>query len=215
MRVADRLIVALVAALVVVGATWVMLVSPERSKVAAVSSQIDAQRAALATAQAQVASSRTAAIGYAGHLRQIDAVLRAVPPVPGEAALIATIDRLAGTQVDFRELDIGAAGATGGGPQSLGLTFTYWTTYQGLQSFLAALDSLTTTDGSNVNANGRLFTVTSVSLSPLDDPALAPPNATKATVSALAYLQGAPAAATGATGATGTTGATGAPAVTG
>jgi hypothetical protein len=191
---------------------WVLLVSPERSQVAAISSQIDAQRTALATAQGQVATARTAAIGYAGHLRQIDAVLRAVPPVPGEAALIATIDRLAGTQVDFRELDLGAAGATAAGPLSLELKFTYWTTYQGLQNFLTALDSLTTTDGSNVNANGRLFTVTSVSLTPLGDSALAPPNVTKATVSALAYLQAAPAVASGATG---TTGATGAPTVTG
>jgi hypothetical protein len=218
MRVADRLIAAIVAVLVVVGAMWVLLVSPERSQVAAVSTQIDAQRTALATAQAQVANARTAAIAYVGHLRQIDAVLRAVPPVPGEAALIATIDRLAGTKVDFREFDLGAASATAGGPMSLGLTFTYWTTYQGLQSFLTALDGLTTTDGSNVSANGRLFTVTSVSMTSLSDPTLAPPNVTKATVSALAYLQGTPAAASGATGAigaTGTTGATGAPAVTG
>ena len=212
MRVADRLIAALVAALVVVGAMWVLLVSPERSKVTDVSSQIASERTALATAQAQVASDRTAAVAYVGHLHQIDAVLRAVPPVPGEAALIATIDRLAGTRVDFRQLDVGSASAGSGGPGSIGLTFTYWTTYQGLQSFLTALDNLTTTDGSNVNANGRLFTVNSVALTPLTDPALAPLNVTKATISAQAYLQGSTAAATGATG---TTGVTGAPGVTG
>jgi hypothetical protein len=208
MRVADRLIVAIVAAVVVVGAMWLMLVSPERSKVAAVSSQIATERVSLATAQAQVASARRAAIAYVGHLHQIDAVLRAVPPVPGEAALIATIDRLAGTKVDFRELDVGATSAGAGSPGSIGLTFTYWTTYQGLQSFLTALDNLTTTDGANVNSNGRLVTVNAISLAPLNA-AAAPLNVTKATISATAYLQGSTAVASGATGTTGTTGVPG------
>ncbi len=215
MRVRDRLAVALVAVACLVGAMWLLLVSPERSQVTSLNSQVASERGALASAESQVAAARDAADGYVGHLRQIDQVMRAVPQTPGEAQIVATIDKLTGTQVepDFRELDIGGSSGTPDGPVSVQLSFTYWTTYIGLQNFLAALDKLTATDGTNVSANGRLFTVLSVSLGALNEPAQAPSNVTKASITVQAYLQ--PGAtttspSTGATGATGATGTTGA-----
>ena len=129
--------------------------------------------------------------------------MTAIPPSPGEAALIRTITRLAGTKVDVHELDLANGGATATGPVSLGLTFTFDTSYHNLQNFLAALDALTTTDGSTVNAHDRLFTVGSVSLVPLS------PTTTKASVTGAAYLQGAAAVATAPAGATSPTGLTG------
>lgn len=150
MRVRDRLMLAVVAAAVVAGAMWILLVSPERSQVSSLSTQIDAQRAALVTAQNGLASARRAAAGYVDDVHQISEVLTAIPPSPGEAALIRTIVRLAGTKVDFRELDVASGGATATGPASFGLTFTFQTSYQNLQNFLAAIDALATTDGSKV-----------------------------------------------------------------
>lgn len=203
MKVRDRLAIAIVVALALAGTMWVVLVAPERSQVATVSSQLASERAALVTAEASVASARHAAAGYVSHLHQIDEVMRAVPQIPAEAEVVATIDKLTGAEVDpdFREIDVGSDNGTQSGPLALGLTFTFWTTYKGLQNFLTALDKLTATDGTNVNAAGRLFTVTSISLAPLLAPDL-----TKATISAQVYLQGAP--TTGATGSSG-------PAVTG
>jgi hypothetical protein len=221
MRPRDRLVAAAVAALILIGGMWVLLVSPERGKVATLDSLITNERSALAAAETQIASGRRAVAAYVGHLRQIDDVIRAVPQTPAEADVVATIDKLAGTKVDFRELDVSGASASATGPASFGLTFSFWTTYKGLQSFLTALDGLTSTDGTNVNANGRLFTVSSVSMSPLNSPTLAPMNVTKATITAQAYVQGGLGATTGATGGaatgatTGATGATGATAVTG
>lgn len=209
MRVRDRLVAAVIVALALVGLMWLALVSPERAQVTSLSSQISTQRAALAGAEAQVASARRAVTGYVGHLHQIDEVIKAVPQAPAEAEVVATIDKLTGTKVepDFREIDVGADTATGAGPVALGLTFTYWATYQGLQTFLARLDSLTATDGLNVNANGRLFTVTAVSLEPLGSNQ-APADAMRVTVTAQVYLQGGVSSATPSTGATGSTGAT-------
>ncbi len=211
MRVRDRLVIAVIVVVALAGGMWLMLVSPERATVATLSTQITAERAALVTAEAQVVSARRAATSYVSDLHQIDEVMRAVPEVPAEADVVATIDRLTGTYVqpDFREIDVGSNLATGAGPGSVELTFTYWTTYQGLQNFLAALDGLTVTDGHNVSASGRLFTVTSVTLAPLSSPA-APPNVTRATITAQVYLQGGLSATVApATGATGTTGVSG------
>jgi hypothetical protein len=205
MKISDRLVVAIVAALALTAAMWFLVVTPERAKVSDLNAQITAERGTLSGAQAQAAAARSAATGYLGHLQQIAEVIRAVPKAPEEAALIATIDKLAGTNVDFRELDLGSAGPSAAGPDSVSMTFTYWTTYQGLQAFLASLDKLTLTDGTNVSSNGRLITVNSVALVPLSDPGLAPPNTVRATVDAVAYLQSAAAAPSGATGATGAT----------
>jgi hypothetical protein len=202
MKVRDRLVVAGLAAALLAGAMWILVVSPERSQVTSLSSQIAAARSSLLGAQGQLASARRAASAYVGHVHQIDTVLRAVPPSPSEAALIQTITRLAGTKVDFHELDVGGGVTTGAGPLSLGLTFTFFTTYGDLQNFLAALDGLTTTDGPNVSSSDRLFTITAVSLVPF------PGNRTKATITAQVYVQGGAASATGVAGATGATGAT-------
>jgi hypothetical protein len=203
MRVRDRLVVAVIAAALIAGAMWILVVSPERSQVSSLSTQIGTARASLVAAQTQLARARSAAAGYVGDVHQISEVMTAIPPSPGEAALIRTITRLAGTKVDVHELDLANGGATATGPVSLGLSFTFDTSYHNLQNFLAALDALTTTDGSTVNAHDRLFTVGSVSLVPLS------PTTTKASVTGSAYLQGAAAVATAPAGATSPTGVTG------
>jgi hypothetical protein len=196
MSARDRLAFAVVLTVALIGAMWVVLVSPERGKVSSLSTQIATQRTALATAESQVGSARSAASEYVGHLHQISQVIRAVPQTSAEADLVATIDKLAGTNVDFRSLNLSAGAGTAAGPVSITMTFTFWASYQGLQSFLTALDNLTQTDGTSVSSSGRLFTVTAVALAPL-----APPDRTAATITAMAYLQGATTGATGTAGA--------------
>ncbi len=203
MRVRDRLVVAVIVAALIAGAMWILVVSPERSQVSSLSTQIVTARASLVAAQTQLARARSAAAGYVDDVRQISEVMTAIPPAPGEAALIRTITSLAGTKVDVHELDLANGGATSSGPVSLGLSFTFDTSYHNLQNFLAALDALTTTDGSKVNAHDRLFTVGSVSLVPLS------PTTTKANVTGSAYIQGAAAVTTAPAGATSPTGTTG------
>ncbi len=203
MRVRDRLVLAVIAAAILAGAMWILLVAPERSQVSSLAAQIDTARGALVTAQSQLASARSAAAGYVDDVHQISEVMTAIPPSPGEAALIRTITRLAGTKVDVHALDVANGGATATGPVSLGLNFTFEASYQNLQNFLAALDALATTDGSKVHASDRLFTIGSVSLTPLSL------TKTTASVTASVYLQGAAALATVPTGTTSPTGLTG------
>ena len=203
MRPRDRLVIALIVAIALVGGMWLILVSPERSKISTLYTQISGQRVALGQAQAQLDASRAAVAAYVCHVHQIGAVMRAVPKSPAEAALIRTIVKLAGTKVDFQQLGVGGGGASAAGPLSLGLSFNFAANYGNLQSFLASVDALTTTDGTNLNAGGRLFTIQSVSLSP------DPPNSTKATIVATVYQQNPATATVGVTGATGVVGTVG------
>jgi hypothetical protein len=212
MRVRDRLVLAVVAAVFVVGAVWLVLVSPERSKASNLSSQITTERTALASAQASLAAARTTAAGYPADVAAISHVMTAVPPDPQEANIVTTITKLAGTSVDVHEISVGGPSASAAGPVSIGLTFTFKTTYGELESFISKLDNLLKTDGTNIDASGRAFTVNSVSLQPLA------PNKTTATVTVAAYSQNpaapvaasttpptTPASLAGATGATGAT----------
>ena len=204
MRPRDRLVLAAIAAVLVIAAMWVIVVSPERGKVTSLSAQILAEQSALTQAQGQLDTDRDAVSAYVGHIHQIDEVVRAVPPGAAESALIDTIVKLAGSKVDFQALDVGAASPGVSGPNSLGLTFSFNSNYGNLQSFLAAIDALTGTDGTNVSANGRLFTISSVTLTP------STASQTKASIIATVYEQNAASVpAAGATGAIGATSATG------
>jgi len=214
MKVRDRLILAVVAAVIVIGAVWLVLVSPERSKVSTLSSQIATERAALASAQATLAAARATAAGYPADVAAISHVMTAVPPDPQEPNIVTTITKLAGTSVDVHEISLGGPTPSAAGPVGIGLTFTFKTTYSSLENFLAQLDNLLKTDGTNIDASGRAFTINSVALQPLA------PDKTEATVTIDAYSQNAAApvaaattttstgATTPPTGATGATGAT-------
>ena len=209
MRVRERLILAVIAAVIVVGAVWLVLVSPERSKASDLGTQIATERAALVSAQASLTSALATAAGYPADVAAISHVMTAVPPDPQEPNIVTTITKLAGTSVDVHEISVGGAAATSAGPIGIGLTFTFKTTYASLESFIAKLDNLLKTDGTHVDASGRAFTVNSVALAPLA------PNQTTATVTLDAYAQNAAApvastttSPTTPTGATGTTGAT-------
>jgi len=208
MKVRDRLIVAVVAAIVVIGAVWLLLVSPERDKASSLSAAIVAEQTALSDAKATLAAARSAAAGYPGDVRALANVITAVPTSIDEPTVIKTITKLAGTKVDVHEIDVAggdssAASAdtatTPSTAQTLGLSFTFNTTYRNLQQFLTGLDNLTQTDGTNISATGRLFTVSAISFHPTQAP-----DGLQAAVAAQSYSQNT-AGATGATGATTTT----------
>jgi hypothetical protein len=197
MRVRDRLVLAVVAAVVVIAAMWLVVVSPERKQVTTLSGEIASERASLQDAQAALASSRVAVAGYVGHVHQIEAALRAIPVTPQEATLVRTIVNLAGTKVDFHNLDVQGASGAAAGATGLSLNFQFDATYGNLQNFLNEVDDLAKVDGTTLDADGRLFTINSISLTP------APPSSTTASVSAVVYEQAGPVGPTSATGASG------------
>jgi hypothetical protein len=118
-----------------------------------------------------------------GNVHQVNEVVNAVPTSAAEDEVIKTIAKLAGTHVDWQAFNVGANGGSTAGAASLDLTFNFQANYGNLQSFLTAIDSLTTTDGTSVSSRGRLFTIESVSLTPAGN------SSTKATIIASVYQQ--------------------------
>lgn len=183
MRAIDKLIAAGVVAALLAGAVWLMLVSPERSQAGALSAQIAAERSTLSSTEASLASARAAVASYPGDVRALAQVATAVPTAADESTVITTITKLAGTKVDFESIDVGGDNATAQGPQSLGLTFSFKATYASLQSFIAHLDQLVLTNGTNFTAHGRLFTISGMGITPTGA------GGTSASVTAAAYFQ--------------------------
>jgi hypothetical protein len=183
MKARDRLALAAVAAVVVIGAMWLLVVSPERGKVSTLKTQIASERAALVTAQGKLSSARDAVAGYVGNVHQVAQVTHAVPTSPAVDEVIKTIVKLAGTRVDWQAFNVGSGSPSAAGPVALGLNFNFQANYGNLQSFLTAIDSLTTTDGTSVSSSGRLFTIESVSLTPSGN------SSTKASIIADVYQQ--------------------------
>ena len=200
MRIRDRLIAAVIAAAIVCAAVWLLLVSPERAQVSDLTTQITTAQTQLTSAQSALAAARATAAGYVDDVHALTQVTTAIPPTAAEPGLVSTITKLAGTQVDFHALQVAGNDGSATGPLSLGLTFTFKATYGSLQNLLTAIDRLTSTDGRNVAASGRLVTIDSIALSP------DPPNRMTATVTAHAYSQAPPSVgATADTGALQTT----------
>jgi len=154
MSARDKTILAVVAAIVLIGGMWTLVVSPERKQVSTVAAQISSERVSLATAYNGLAVARKGAAGYADHINQVHKVLLAIPSNSAEPGLIQTIDNLAGSKVDFKRLSVGNDAASSG-VTTLGLTFTFDSTYGDLRAFLRSLDNLTTTNGTDVNGTGR------------------------------------------------------------
>jgi Tfp pilus assembly protein PilO len=194
----ERLIAVVVVAVVVLALFWILLVSPERSQASNLNSQIAAARSALESEQGQVAAGEQARSAYPAAVRAVTLLDAAVPLSDELPQLIRLIDRLeVGHVIGWQTTSISTGGSSSVGLSSIGLSFSFTASYARLQSFFTAIDALIGTDGTNVLVKGRLFTVDSVSLSPLAGHGAA------ATVSMTAYQQPVGTPATGLSAPTG------------
>lgn len=159
-----RLIASGSVALVVVLAVWLIVVSPERSTASNLLSQISTERQTLAAAQTQLASARTARIGYRADVHALQVLLDAIPTSDQVPQLIDLINALeTGHVIGWKQTAFSPGSA--GGFTSLNISFTFDAGYVNLQRFIAAIDQFNQSDGSNLVSTGRLATVNSLSLS--------------------------------------------------
>ena len=197
----ERLIIGIVAAIVVVGLVWVAVVSPERSTANGLSGQIVAEQQTLAQDQSQLALAEQSRTSYKSAVHAIAVLNTAVPLSDEVPALIRLVNALeAGHSVSWSTTSLSSA-STADFP-AINLTFSFRAGYVNLQHFIAAIDSLTSTDGLNVAARGRLVTVNSLGLSPVGG------GATAASVTMTVYQEGLGDGATGASGPTDATATT-------
>jgi hypothetical protein len=183
----DRIVVIAIAVVVLLGAAWLIAVSPERKKAAALGAQVTAASAQLATAEAQVANARSAQGKYAAAYTEIVNLGKAVPPSQEVPSLIYQIAHATDQKnVEFSSISTNGAGgastssaaastpaagasasATPSGFTQMPFTFVFNGSFSDLYHLFQQLDSSTVrTAAGGLSVSGRLLTVQSIKLSP-------------------------------------------------
>jgi len=186
MTLRDRLVLMCVLVVAVLGAAWVLVVSPERKKAGELGTQLTAAQAQLSAAESQLASARSAQSRYAAAYGQIVSLGKAVPTSQEVPSLIFEIAKASQQRnVDFAAIATSSSGAGGAGGSStpsaagaasaafaaLPFSFTFSGSYLGLEHMLHGLTALTTRSPAGaLQVSGRLLTISSVKLTPLSEP---------------------------------------------
>ena len=183
----DRIVMLVVVVLVVIGAGWMEVVSPERKKAQKLNTDIATAKTQLSTAENELASARAAEAQYPKAYASVVSLGKAVPPGQEVPSLIYQLAQASGTRnVEFNSIVSG----TGGGTASVGassssaastaanastataftqmpFTFIFNGGFFELERLFARLDRFTTVAGpSSLRVSGRLLTIQSVKLAP-------------------------------------------------
>ncbi len=174
----DRMVLIAVVVVAVLGAAWMLVVSPERQQASQLGTQVAAAQAQLASAEGKVSSARAAQSQYAAAYASVVNLGKAVPPSQEVPALIDQLS--AGIQREERRLLIdhgsGGGSSTRRAPplaahapasRQLPFTFTFEGSYFDLERLFSQLtDFATLTTSGDLQVSGRLLTVQSVKLAP-------------------------------------------------
>src|SRR6516165_8572533 len=193
MTTRDRLVVTVIAVFAVLGAAWMLVVSPERKRAAKLQAQVNAASSALAGAESEAANARQAQARYAAAYASVVALGKAVPPGEEVPSLIYQLAQASNEKnVDFASIQTGsgsgtgagsgpgtgaggrtaASGSAGGASGAAGLnqmpfTFVFNGTFPSLYKLFQQLNGFTvrTTSG-QLKISGRLLTIQGVKLAP-------------------------------------------------
>ncbi|HSZ13646.1 MAG TPA: hypothetical protein VK790_06390 [Solirubrobacteraceae bacterium] len=185
MTTRDRTVLIVVVLVAVLGAAWMLLVSPERKQASQLGAQVAAAQASLASAEGKEASARAAQSQYAAAYASVVTLGKAVPPSQEVPALIDELSQASNEkQVNFASITAGGGGgastpasaaaastastASSGGFTQLPFTFTFEGSYFDLEHLFRQLTDFAVLDSSRqLQVSGRLLTIQDVKLSPL------------------------------------------------
>lgn len=173
----DRMVFIAVIVVVILGAAWMLVVSPERQQASKLSAEVAAAQATLSAAEGKLLSARTAQAQYASAYASLVSLGKAVPP---KAEVPALIDQLAqassAKSVDFSSITNGGSGSSTSAPSASGaaagisdqpFTFVFEGSFFDLEHLLQRLtDFATLTPAGDLQVSGRLLTIQSVKLAP-------------------------------------------------
>ena len=207
MTARDRLVLLGVSALAVLGAAWILLVSPERSKVSKLDAEVSAASVQLAGAEGQVADARVAQRRYSTAYASVVNLGKAVPPSDEVPSLIYQLAQASNQKhVQFNSITSGASGsggptspsssssapaastAVGAGFTQMPFTFVFGGGFEDLYHLFRQLDAAAVrTSNGGLQVSGRLLTLQAVKLEPAatDD---AGSNSLTGTITATAYV---------------------------
>jgi Type II secretion system (T2SS), protein M len=181
MTARDRLVLAVVVALAVLGAFWVLLVSPERKTANKLSTEVSTASAQLATVQGEAANALVAQQRYSAAYTSVVNLGKAVPPSEEVPSLIYQLAQASNQKnVEFSSITAGASGASATSSSSaatpaaaptgftqMPFTFVFSGGFSDLYHLFLQLNKATvrTTSG-GLRVSGRLLTLQGVKLEP-------------------------------------------------
>jgi hypothetical protein len=229
MTARDRIVLMAVIVLVILGAGWMLVVSPERDQASSLSAQVTSAKTALATAEGELTKARAAQSQYSAAYDSIVGLGKAVPASDEVPSLIYELAKATEQKhVFFSSISssggsgsaAASAAAAAGAPAAftaLPFSFVFDGSFFNLEELFRKLTSLTTrTPSGALKVSGRLLTIQSVSLSPGGTgSSSASSNQLTGDIGATAYVLPGGQTVTGATGAAAPAGATPASTTTG
>jgi Tfp pilus assembly protein PilO len=200
----ERTALIAVALVAILGAVWLLVVSPERKQANQLSAQVIAAKSQLASAESKEASARTAQSQYATAYAAVVSLGKAVPASDEVPALIDQLTQASNQKnVDFNSITSGGSGSSGtsasaaaaSASSALPFTFAFEGSYFALEHLMRQLaDFAKLTPKGTIRVSGRLLTIQSVKLAPSGS--LTSPNKLTGTVTATAYTMPATASPT-------------------
>lgn len=186
----NSILLVAVAFVAAVGAYWMLVLSPTKDEASKLGTQISAKQAALAAAQAELASYETARDSYKVNYSKIARLGKAVPADDDVRSLLVQLNSAAGaSKVDFRKITLGGssgapaaatpAGAAAGavnppgssvvgtaGFTTMPFSFAFKGSYFSLGSFFKRLDRFVEVNDNKLDVTGRLLLLNSITLQP-------------------------------------------------
>ncbi len=173
----DRIVAVGVAALAILAAVWMLVVSPERQQASKVGAQVTEARAQLASAEGQLASARAAQAQYAAAYASIVNLGKAVPASEEVPSLIYQLAQVTNEKnIEFASIVAGGSGSSSSaattavaaaGFTQMPFTFVFDGTFFDLEHLFKQITGFTVHKGANgLDVSGRLLTIQSVKLAP-------------------------------------------------
>ena len=186
----NSILLVAVAAAAAIGAYWMLVLAPKREEAVALDKQITTKQAALAQAEAEVATYEQARVNYKLNYTMVARLGKAVPPDDDVRSLLVQLNSAADrTGVDFRTINVGAgSGAPSAGPDAapatelapppgatsvgsagfstMPFTFGFKGNFFELGKFFDRMDRFVAVKNGNLDVTGRLLLLNSITLTP-------------------------------------------------
>jgi hypothetical protein len=170
--------------LVLLGAGWLIVVSPERKQASKLQGEVNSASSQLSAAEGQLSDARSAHARYGSAYASVVRLGKAVPPareVPGLVYQLALASNQ--THVDFSSIVNGASGSSGGssatgkassaasstalaGFTQMPFTFVFNGNYFDLERLFRRVDNFVVRTNGEPVVRGRLLTIQSAKLAP-------------------------------------------------
>jgi hypothetical protein len=180
MSARDRLVLMAIAALAVLGAVWMLAVSPARKQASTLDGEVASVRGQLASAQGELTGANDVRARYGSAYASLVSLGKAVPTSAEVPGLMYAIDQAANhRKVQFTSISNGGASGShsssspaasgaagqGAGLKQLPFTFTFSGSYQELCRLLSELEGFTAQGRSGtLRVSGRLLTIQGITL---------------------------------------------------